>query len=355
MSILSEVNKEFDIPAERHTLKWWHWILLVILLAGTIYVILENNKKSTSYMTCSGYVFGTQYHITYKSNTNLQKGIEQTLQEVDNSLSPFNPQSIISAVNENKPIKVDEMFKRVFMTAKEVSENTDGAFDITVAPLVNAWGFGFKNKENITDSLIASILIHVGFDKVSLSDNQVVKADTAIMLDCSAIAKGFGVDAVGEFLESQSVSDYMVEIGGEVRLRGKNPKSQDWSIGINTPNEDELGSNNEFQEILQTTDISMATSGNYRNYYMEGEKRYAHTINPHTGYPAQQDILSATVLAEECMTADAYATSFMVLGLEATKKVLAKHPELKAYLICSDSKGETFVWYSDQLKQMFRQ
>lgn len=354
MNIFSKLNQEMDIPAERHTLKWWHWILLVLLVVGTGYITIENNQKPQTYKTCEGFIFGTQYHITYKSDSDLQKDIEDILNQVDNSLSPFNKNSVITAINNNQDIAVNDMFKEVFLTAKEISANTGGAFDITVAPLVNAWGFGFKNKENVTDSLIAEILTHVGFEKVILNDNHIVKTDTATMLDCSAIAKGYGVDAVGHFLESRSIKNYMVEIGGEVRLRGVNPKSKKWSIGISTPQPDELGETQDYQEILQTTDICMATSGNYRNFYQEGEKRYAHTINPHTGYPAQQDILSATVLTNSCMVADAYATSFMVLGLEGSKEILKKHPELKAYFICSDEEGKNFVWYSESLKDNFR-
>ena len=354
MSIFSKLNEQMDVPAERHKLRWWHFPLLIILVIGTIYVILENHHTSASYMKCSGQVFGTEYHITYNGSENLQDSIDEVLRQVDASLSPFNDQSIITAVNNNEDMTVNEMFSDVFLTAKAVSAVTDGAFDITVAPLVNAWGFGFKNKEDITDEKIQSILAHIGMNKVNLQGDKVVKTDTCVMLDCSAIAKGYGVDAVGQFLEGKGIKDYMVEIGGEVRLRGQNPKSEEWNIGINKPDDDSLGVNRELQDILHITNIAMATSGNYRNFYEEGNKKYAHTINPHTGYPAQQDILSSTVLAQNCAIADAFATAFMVMGSEEAKRILARHPEIMAYFICSGEDGEYEIWYSDRLKKYLK-
>ena len=169
------------------------------------------------------------------------------------------------------------------------------------------------------------------------------------MLDGSAIAKGYGVDAVGKYLERQGVRNYMVEIGGEVRVRGINPKGELWHVGINKPNDDPTNLNNEIEEVLQITQRSMATSGNYRNFYEKDGKKYAHTIDPRTGYPVQHSILSSTVLAEDCATADAYATSFMVLGLDKAKAVLAQHPELMAFFIYSDEKGEMQEWYTESL------
>lgn len=350
MSIFSNLNKQLDQPAERHPHRWWHIPLLLLLIGGTIYVFLENHPYSTKqYQQCEGCVFGTIYHITYQYDTNLQDSITEVLRQVDESLSPFNPKSIITAVNENGNPELNHMFMEVFQIAQTVSSATNGAFDITVAPLVNAWGFGFKNREKITPELIDSILTHVGMGKISLSNNHIVKTDSLTMLDCSAIAKGYGVDAVGRFLESKDIKNYMVEIGGEVRVRGLNPHSTPWNIGINKPDDDSLSIKQDIQEVLHVTDISMATSGNYRNYYQEGEKRYAHTINPLTGYPAQKEILSSTVLATDCVLADAYATAFMVLGLDSARQVLSSHPELKAYFIYSDSLGQNAVWKSENL------
>ncbi len=356
MSMLSrlnkEINRQLDQPAQPHRFRWWHIPLLLLLAAGTIYVVKQNNRSDTTaapaqavaYQKCEGAIFGTFYHITYQYAADLQDTIECVMHEVDNSLSPFNPQSVISAINNNTSSSTDPHFRHVFNLAKHISDETDGAFDITVAPLVNVWGFGFKNKEHVTDSLIAALLPLVGMDKVWLDDTLVHKADTAIMLDCSAIAKGYGVDAVAQMLEAKHVCNYMVEIGGEVRVKGLNPKGKEWNIGIIKPDPDPTGQNGEIEEVLSITNTSMATSGNYRNYYEEGDRRYAHTIDPRTGRPVQHNILSSTVMAADCATADAYATAFMVLGLDKAKAVLQQHPELRAYFIYSDTDGKNAVW-----------
>lgn len=296
-----------------------------------------------SYIKDSGMVFGTTYSITYQYHENLKSDIEGVMQQVDNSLSPFNKSSVITAINNNTSTKADKYLTEVFTLAQAVNKETDGAFDITVAPLVNAWGFGFRSGKRPTEAQTDSLLAIVGQEKVTLKEGKIIKSDPRIMLDCSAIAKGFGVDKVAEFLSGQGIDNYLVEIGGEISARGKNSRGTEWNIGITKPIDDSLSINQENQAVLQITDKAMATSGNYRNFYYEGGKKYAHTINPHTGKPAQSDILSATVIAESCAVADAYATAFMVLGSKKAKEILKKHPELQAYLILSDNS----VWQSN--------
>jgi len=349
---------------EPHKIKWHGWLLLIGLICGTIYIIKQEHPEYFTSGSDSkvweqeliqrseGAVFGTFYHITYQADKDLQKGIDSTLAEVDNSLSPFNKKSIITAINNGEDVEVNDMFSHVFTLAKEVSSQTEGAFDITVAPLVNLWGFGFKNMKNVTDNTVDSLLQYVGINTVSLVDGKVIKEHPETMLDCSAIAKGYGVDAVGLYLEKMGIKNYMVEIGGEVRLRGNNPRGYLWSIGINKPVDDSLCVSTDIQQVVKTTDLSMATSGNYRNFYIKGGKKYAHTIDPRTGYPVQHSILSSTVLAKDCATADAYATSFMVLGLEGAKKVLKAHPELRVFFILSKDDGTTEEWYSENMKEL---
>ena len=295
-----------------------------------------------SYIKDSGMVFGTTYSITYQYHENLKSDIEGVMQQVDNSLSPFNKSSVITAINNNTSTKADNYLTEVFTLAQTVNKETDGAFDITVAPLVNAWGFGFRSGTRPTEAQIDSLLTIVGQEKVTLKDGEIIKSDPRIMLDCSAIAKGFGVDKVAEFLAGKGIKNYLVEIGGEISARGKNSRGTEWNIGVTKPVDDSLSINQENQAVLQITDKAMAPSGNYRTFYYEGGKKYAHTINPHTGKPAQSDILSATVIAQSCAVADAYATAFMVLGSEKAKEILKKHPELQAYLILSDNS----VWQS---------
>ena len=295
-----------------------------------------------SYFKDSGMVFGTTYSTTYQYHENLKSDIEGVMQQVDNSLSPFNKSSVITAINNNTSTKADKYLTEVFTLAQTVNKETDGAFDITVAPLVNAWGFGFRSGTRPTDAQTDSLLAIVGQEKVTLKDGEIIKSDPRIMLDCSAIAKGFGVDKVAEFLAGKGIENFLVEIGGEISARGKNSRGTEWNIGVTKPVDDSLSINQENQAVLQITNKAMATSGNYRNFYYEGGEKYAHTINPHTGKPAQSDILSATVIAQTCAVADAYATAFMVLGSEKAKEILKKHPELQAYLILSDNS----VWQS---------
>ena len=327
----------------------WQLPFLAFLVIGT--VIIVSRQQSTPYQHDRGMVFGTVYHITYQSSKSLQKDIEAELAKVDASLSPFNERSIITAVNENRDTVVNKMFSDVFALAMKISDSTNGAFDITVAPLVNAWGFGFKGGAMPTRHQVDSLKALVGYHKVSLTNGRVSKTDPRIMLDCSSIAKGYGCDVVAKFLSAKGIDNYMVEIGGEIVTRGISEKRLPWKIGVTKPTDDSLNVNQEIQTIINVTDKAMATSGNYRNFYYKNGRKYAHTIDPATGYPVQHTILSSTVIADDCATADAYATSFMVMGLDGARKVLEKHPELDAYLIYSDEKGNNRIWYSPELKK----
>ena len=329
--------------------KWiWQLPFLLLLIVGTVLIIRQ--QRAMPYQMNSGMVFGTVYNITYECDSDLHQAIKAELQKVDNSLSPFNEHSVITAINQNQDVKPDEMFLTVFNKAMEISRETDGAFDITVAPLVNAWGFGFKNETRPTPLQVDSLLQIVGYKKVRLEGNKVIKRDPRMMLDCSAIAKGYGVDVVARYLRSLGIRNFMVEIGGEVVTSGVNPQRLPWRVGVVKPSEDSLNVNNELQTILNVTDKAMATSGNYRNFYYKNGKRFAHTIDPKTGFPVQHSLLSATVLADECAVADAYATSFMVMGLERAKKLLERHPELMVYLIYDDGKDSLAVWFSPSLQ-----
>lgn len=303
------------------------------------------------YQHNKGFIFGTVYNITYQSDKNLEKEIIRELDKVDASLSPFNEKSIISKINRNEEAVVDNYFYDVFNLAIQISEDTNGAFDITVAPIVNAWGFGFKSGSSPTSQYIDSLKQFIGYKKVRINkDKHVVKQDERIMLDCSAIAKGYGSDVVARLFNAKGIKNYMIEIGGEIVASGLSDKRLPWKIGITKPSEDSLGTSNELQTILNITDCAMATSGNYRNFYYKNGKRYAHTIDPRTGYPIQHNILSATVIAKSCAQADAYATSFMVLGLDEAKKILERHPQLLAYLIYTNKDNEYEVWHSPALK-----
>ena len=303
------------------------------------------------YQHNTGQIFGTTYHITYQSDKDLHREILQRLQLVDQTFSTFNDESIISKINRNEPVKLNQMFIEVFDLAKTVSKDTHGAFDITVAPLVNVWGFGFKSGTPPTKAVIDSLRHLTGYEKVKLIGSKVRKQDPRIMLDCSAIAKGYGSDVVAQYLRSRDVENFMIEIGGEVVVQGNSDTRLPWRIGVTKPTDDSTQVNNELQTVLNVSNTAMATSGNYRRFYYKNGKKYAHTIDPKTGYPVQHNILSATVLANTCAKADAYATSFMVLGLEKTQQVLQHHPDLMVYLIYADGQGKNKVWYSPSLKK----
>lgn len=324
----------------------FHSIALVLLIVASVVIIRQNSAMP--YQVNQGMVFGTFYKITYQYDKNLQKEIEAQLKSVNDALSMFDKKSIITAVNNNEPVKLNDMFVNVFKLAQSISEDTDGAFDITVAPLVNAWGFGYKSGALPSQQDIDSIRAFVGYQKVKLSGMRIQKEDARLTLDCSAIAKGYGTDVVARYFLREGIKNFMVEIGGEIVTHGVNPKRQQWSIGIEKPVEDSLAMKSELQTVLKVDDIAMATSGNYRNFYYKDGKKYAHTIDPKTGFPVQHNILSATVLAKQCAVADAYATAFMVMGLEKSKEVLARHKDLKAYLIYDDN-GKYGIWKSPGL------
>lgn len=327
----------------------WQLPFLLVLIVGTIFIVKQ--QRDMPYQHNEGFVFGTVYHITYQSDKDLQKEIEAELQKVDNSLSTFNKTSVISKVNTNQVVELDDMFIEVFNKAKAISKETDGSFDITVAPLVNLWGFGFKQGKTPSKYTIDSLKQIIGYEKVTLLSKNIKKKDRRIMIDCSAIAKGYGSDVVARFLKNNDIKNFMIEIGGEIVVSGNSDNRVPWKIGVNKPVEDSTKTNNEIQTVLNITNKAMATSGNYRNFYYKGGKKYAHTIDPKTGYPVQHSLLSATVLAPDCATADAYATSFMVMGMEKAKQVLEKHKELWAYFIYTDTKGKLQVWYSPELEK----
>ena len=326
------------------------FIFLAVLIIGTVLIL----RNQAPFQTDQGLVFGTIYKITYQSKENLKHEIEDALKQVDYSLSPFNKKSVITHVNNNTNMQVDSLFIDVFCLAEKISKETHGAFDITVAPLVNAWGFGFDSSTNVDSTTIDSLRQFVGFDKVSLQNGKIIKSDPRLKLDCSSIAKGYGVDCVARLLDKKGIENYMVDIGGEVVMKGKNPKMNTWRIGINKPVEDSLSQNQELQTVLELTNVGLATSGNYRNFYYKDGKKYAHTIDPRVGYPVQHNILSATVVAKDCATADAYATSFMVLGLDSAKAICERHPELDAYFIYTTPEGKNETYFTKGMSYYIR-
>ena len=340
----------------------WRVLFLLFLIIGSIYIIRKNHaniqnslqateqKGNAVYTNIKGNIFGTTYSITYSSGDSLQQEITDELNKVDNSLSPFNSQSIITAINNNQEYTLDTMFVDVYTLACEISQQTDGAFDITVAPLVNAWGFGFKNNERVSPEIIDSLMQIVGYQKVALNDGVITKQHPGTMLDCSAIAKGYGCDVVARLLDSHGIENYIIEIGGEVVTKGINPKGKNWSIGITKPVDNPTTENDELFGIINLSGKSLATSGNYRRFRIEGGKKYAHTIDPRTGYPVEHTLLSATVIANSCAMADAYATAFMVMGIDKAVE-FCNNNDIEAYFIYQAESGELSTLTSEGFDQ----
>ena len=321
------------------------WFALGFAIIAAILLLLLPDSPKKQYFHHQGNIFGTYYNIRYEGKEDLHQEIKQRLQEVDGSLSMFNPNSVISKINRNDSVITDSLFETMFSEAHTISELSDGAFDITVAPLVNAWGFGFKNGQLPSDMQVDSLRALVDYKNIGINDGLIQKEKSGMVIDLSAIAKGFGTDQVANLLKERGVKDFMVEIGGEIVTSGNNPKGEAWHIGINRPVEDSTGTNNEIQEVIEVHNCAMATSGNYRNYYItEDGRKVSHTIDPSTGRPVLHSLLSSTVLAPTCAMADAFATSFMVMGIEKAMTLVEAHPELQVYFIYTDSTGTYRTW-----------
>src|ERR1035437_9041300 len=325
------------------------FFIAVLLLAFTMRFFSQKEP-----VKIEGYAQGTTYHITYfdEQNRNFQPEIEKILKDFDNSVSTYVPTSIISRINLNeKNVIVDKYFITCFNKAKEVWKNTDGAFDPTVYPIVNMWGWGPGKKQKIEKTKIDSILKFVGFQLIELKGNTVVKKDPRVALDFNAFAQGYSVDVVSEFLDSKKVSSYIVEIGGEVYAKGKKPNGDNWKTGIEKPIENK-DSVNPIKAIVKLENLAVSTSGNYRRFVIEDGVKYGHHIDPKTGYPTKINLLSATVFAKECISSDANATGILVMGLEKAKKFLEEHKELQAYLIYSDDKGNYQIYETPGVKSI---
>ncbi len=327
-------------------------ILAIIGIIGII-VVFTIKPERKRWINNSGITWNTEYNIKYCHHTNLSDSIITVLREVELSVSPFNKKSRITAINENRSDTLDGYLSRLYDKSVEINRESGGAFDPTVSPLVNLWGFGYEKTGKANRQAVDSILMFVGIDKTRKEGIRIVKSDGRTTFNFSAIAKGMGCDEVGKMLERNGVTDYIVEIGGEITAKGHNPKGQKWRISIDKPINANDTVIHHSAGIVEITNCGIATSGNYRNYHTDSAgNKVAHTINPRTGMPEQSDVLSATVIAPDCMTADAYATTFMVLGLEKSKKLLDKHPEISAMLITSDNGNSFKIWESGNFPKM---
>lgn len=326
----------------------------VLFVFTTIVLSVKCTIAQNEPIQIEGVAQGTTYHITYFDSLHreLQPEIEQILQDFDQSVSTYVPISIISRINANdKNVVPDKYFITCFNKAKEVWKNTDSAFDPTVFPLVNMWGWGPGKKQKIEKAKVDSILKFVGFQLIELKDNKIIKKDPRVALDFNAFAQGYSVDVVSNFLNSKNIHSYLVEIGGEVYAKGKKLNGEYWSVGIEQP-VDNPDSANPLKAIVKLENMAISTSGNYRRFVIIDGVKYAHHIDPKTGYPTKNNLLSVSVFAGNCITTDANATGLLVMGLEKAKKFLEKHIEMEAYLVYSDEKGNYRVYKTPGLKSI---
>lgn len=322
-----------------------------LFLASLILITLFSCKqkpKELKLVKYEGEAQGTYYAVTYYDTDarNFQSSTDSILTQFDRCASIYLDSSIISRVNNNDPnVELDSNFIKIFNLAQKVSGQTDGAFDCTVGPLVKAWGFSIKENKDLEFPKIDTLMKYIGYKKVHVENRRLVKESPQIMIDFNAIAQGYSVDIIARFLESKGIENYLVDVGGEVLGKGQKIDGSPWIVGIEKPAAD-----SEAERIVQTKvqlkDKALCTSGNYRKYRMINGKKYSHEIDPKTGFPVTHNLLSVSVMAADCGTADAFATAFMVMGLEKSKAFLTKHPELEAYFIFANETGELQTDYS---------
>jgi len=321
--------------------------------------LLIQCKEAPKYISIQGETMATYYQVTCKPcMPELKNELDQLLKNINQSVNHYDPNSFISFFNQSEfGIALDhnqslEYFSPNFNVAKQIKTKTNGAYDPTIMPIVNYWGFGYTEKKAVTkvDSLmIDSLLQYVNMDFIELTKDSISKTLKGIQLDFSSIAKGFAADELARYLDGQNITDYLVNIGGEIVAKGSNSAQKPWSLGINVPSTD--ARLNEAIAYVGISNKGMATSGDYRNFYEVNGVKYSHTMNPLTGYPSLSDVLSVTVIAKDCMNADAWATAFMAIGLEKSLHLAEQEPELEALFIHSDVDGTMVMSHTDGFKE----
>ena len=310
-----------------------------LLLFILILIVGCNGSTDAVKINLIGEAQGTYYSIIYfdKQGQNLQVEIDSLLADFDNSVSLWVPNSILSRINNNEAnLKLDNYFINNFNISMDVSEQTDGAFDFTIGKLIKAWGFGYDETRTIKPEMIDSLLNLSGYKKVKLEEGIIIKENPEISFDFNAVAQGYSVDIIAEFLETKNITNYLIDVGGEVKAKGSKPDGAKWKVGIEKPAEHKNDSRN-LEAVAELLDLSIATSGNYRKFYEEDGIRYSHTIDPATGCPAKNKLLSVSVLHKSTAYADAFATAFMVMGFENAKIFVETNNDLEAFFIYSSN------------------
>jgi len=328
--------------------------LLVIILT-VVQLFSACKEKKHLFSSFNGFTQGTTYSIIYQdqgkfSTEKLKEDVEKIFHSFDMSVSLYNDSSVISKINRNEDVVPDTFFIEAFNKSEEISVLTGGAFDITVGPLVKAWGFGPDANKKFDRSKLDSLMKLVGYRKVSLINGRLVKENPGICLDVNAIAQGYSVDVICRYFDSLGIDSYLVEIGGEVRVKG-DKNGELWKIGIDRPYDNNMSPGADLQAIIKIKNRALSTSGNYRKFYIENGIKYSHTIDPETGYPAKNQLLSASIIARDCATADGIATACMVMGKERAIDFINLNSDFDAYFIYSDDNGNFLTWISENLKK----
>lgn len=322
--------------------KRYAFVLVALAVAIVMMFVARGRKR---FFTNEGVVWTTEYHITYEAAHDLGDSIQLIFNRMDMSVSPYNKASLISSLNENTSTRVDDYIKRLMAASALINHESGGAFDPTVMPLVNAWGFGFKNGNLPTRAQLDSILAFVGMDKVTLSGDTLVKRDPRLMLDFSSIAKGLACDEIGRMLTRNGARNWLVEIGGEVVASGVNKRGTAWQVSVDMPTSETDEVSHDSALTLALDSGAVATSGNYRKWREQGGNKISHIIDPHTGDSRVGTLLSVTVIARDCMTADAWATACMVMGDSATRAMMQPRTDLGVMTITADTiSGNLIVW-----------
>ena len=319
-----------------------YYAIVLALLIAVIVMFFSRNRKR--FFTANGVVWTTEYHITYEGMRDLNDSIQAIFTRIDNSCSVYNDKSLITAINNNVTDTVDPYISRLYGTASDIYEKSGHLYDPTVMPLVNAWGFGRKKGITPSKQQIDSLLEYVGLNKTRLEGNRIVKSDKRTQIDLSSIAKGFASDEIGRMLERNGVTNYMVEIGGEIAARGVNSRGEKWHVSVDMPIDEDSTVNHQSALVVTVDSGGVATSGNYRKYKMVEGRKVAHIINPLTGQSEVSSLLSATIVAKDCATADGWATACMAMGAERVKTLMKDNNELGVMIVESDENGRMEAW-----------
>ena len=323
--------------------------VLVALVIAIIMMFVSRQRKR--FWTDEGVIWTTEYHITYEAHQQLTDSITAIFAAIDNSASPFNKSSLISQINNNTTQQTDSLFRKLYNVSLAINAGSNGAFDPTVMPLVNAWGFGYKTGDLPTQKQIDSLLAFVGINKTFIKENTIIKTDPRTQFDFSSIAKGLACDEIGRMLKRNGATNFVIEIGGEVVAHGVNQRGTPWHVSIDLPNDQDSTVSHQSILIVELSNGGVATSGSYRKFKIIDGHKVSHIIDPTSGHSSQSALLSVTVIAPDCMTADAWATACMVMGTDKTKHLAETHPQLGIMTISSDTIGNFIVWSNNTFSQ----